>query len=136
MKTNKRKNIVDTYNTIYSVDIVVAKNADYKYLNKYYMYTDGCDLESSINDGVASVTLCTRRSDNKNVIIITWNSDTPRYKIDNKKAYMINTMAHEATHAAVDTWYILDENVDIRHQEPFAYFVGWVAECIYRTISK
>ena len=136
MNSNRRKEIVDTYNTIYSVDIVVAKNIGYKKLNKYYSYSTGEDLEESIENSVATTAKCIRRSDNKPVVLILWNKDLPSYKVDHKKGYMINTMAHEATHAAIDIWDYIGEYIDANHSEPVAYFIGWVTECIYKTITK
>lgn len=135
MKTNK--SIIDTYNTIYSVDIVVAnKYTTVEKLNKLYSYYNGNKLDDDIKDGVCSVCRCKRLSDNHPIILIVWNSDLPSYKVDNKKAYMINTMAHEAVHAALDTWGYMQEFVSKDNQEPFAYYVGWIAECIYKTIIK
>lgn len=39
-------------------------------------------------------------------------------------------IAHEAVHAAMDIFVDLGCRFDAFNQEPFAYLVGWVADCI------
>lgn len=46
------------------------------------------------------------------------------------KAMTPDTIAHEATHVALEIFDYCDCRIDIENQEPFAYLVGWVVKCI------
>ena len=39
-------------------------------------------------------------------------------------------ICHEATHAAIDIFDDCGCRIDAENQEPFAYLVGWIADCI------
>ena len=45
-------------------------------------------------------------------------------------------IAHEATHAALEIFKDCDCRIDYDNQEPFAYLVGWVYECLDDFNSK
>lgn len=51
-------------------------------------------------------------------------------RFPNAKAMTTKVIAHEATHIAVGIFDYIEAPIDIRHQEPFAYLCGWIAECI------
>lgn len=40
------------------------------------------------------------------------------------------TIAHEASHAALNLFKFIGNNVHFDSQEPFAYLCGWIAKCI------
>lgn len=46
------------------------------------------------------------------------------------KAMTTSNIAHESVHAALEIFNDLGCNVDADNQEPFAYLVGWIADCI------
>lgn len=134
MKKNN-KAIINTYKTIYSVDIVVAnKYTTLEQLQKLYCYYDNVELDKDILDGVGSCSRCRRKSDKHPIALIKWNADIPYYKVEDKKAYMINTMSHEALHAAIDIYEYMGQNITFDSTEPLAYLVGWITECIYNTV--
>lgn len=135
--TKKNKTIIDTYPTLYDVDLVVAnKYTTFEQLDKLYKYASGNSIDKDIKDGVASTSICIRKSDNKYCILVCWNDDLPRYKVDNKKKYTIDTIAHESCHVALDIYDYIQEDAKATCSEPFSYLVGWIAGCIYTTISK
>lgn len=135
--TKKNKTIIDTYPTLYDVDLVVVnKYTTVEQLDKLYKYANGNSIDKGIRDGVASTSICIRKSDNKYCVLVCWNADLPRYKVNNKKEYMINTIAHEACHVALDIYDYIQEDAKADCSEPFSYLVGWIAGCIYATISK
>lgn len=49
---------------------------------------------------------------------------------------LVNTCAHEALHAAQDI--LSDKGMRLCNDthEPYAYMVGWIAMCIYKTATK
>lgn len=46
------------------------------------------------------------------------------------KAMTPENIAHEAAHAALEIFDYCGCRIDIGNQEPFAYLVGWVVNCI------
>lgn len=53
-----------------------------------------------------------------------------------RKAATIGTVAHESVHAAMEIFRYVDACCDTENQEPFAYLVGWVADCIKKAMDS
>lgn len=51
-------------------------------------------------------------------------------RFKNKKEMTANVMAHEAVHAAIEIFDYTGCGISYNNQEPFAYLVGWIAQCI------
>lgn len=49
---------------------------------------------------------------------------------------MINTAAHEALHCAGDQLMFRGMNLTEDTHEAYAYLIGWLTECIYKTGMK
>lgn len=49
---------------------------------------------------------------------------------------LVNTCAHEALHAAQDILYDRGMKLCDDTHEAYAYLVGWIAMCIYKTATK
>lgn len=131
------KKHIDTYSTVYGVDVVVAnKWVELKDLQKLYTYSDDKELGDEINDCLASTATCRNRKTGRYVILVKYNSSTDVVGVD-KKLDMINTASHEAFHVLM---YLLDfANQDINHGsnvETQAYYMGWLTEIIYNTWTK
>lgn len=62
----------------------------------------------------------TQKSTNKYGIMIRFSS---------KRIMSVGTMAHESYHATKDILDHVGEKDDVEHQEPFAYLLGWIANC-------
>lgn len=131
-----KKSIIDTYSTIYYVDIVVAnKYTTLDQLKKLYTYSDGVELDESITSAECTSSTCTRKSDNKDVILIKHNKDSKIKSID-KTVDLVNTVCHEAGHAVLDIYEHMHQSVCNCSSEPFCYLLGYIAECAYKTLSK
>ena len=133
----KKKAIIDTYETLYDVDIVVAnKHVTLEKLQKLYTYPDGVVLDDYIINAMACSAIVKRISDNKTCVLIKDNKETS-IKGKDKKADRINTIAHESLHAV---FYIYENFMDQKlcacSQEPACYLIGFIAECVYKTLSK
>lgn len=129
-------NIVDTYNTIYEIDLVVANiDTTLEELKKTYCYSDGVELDSAITDGYATTSCCINKKTNKQSILVKHNKQSD-IKGEDKKIALINTCAHEAVHVFLDIHRSIGEGVCLECQEPTAYFIGWATECIYKTLTK
>lgn len=136
MKNNKNKSYIDTYETIYPVYIVVAnRHTTLEQLKKLYKYSDGVELDEEVMQNMCITCTCTRKSDNRPVILIKYNRDSA-IKGTNKSIDLVNTCAHEATHAVLDIYSYIGDNVDSKEQEHTAYFIGYVAGCMYETLTK
>ena len=134
MKSNI--SIIDTYTTIYYVDIVVAnKYTTLEELKELYTYSDGVELDDSILAAECCTATCKRISDNKDVILIKDNKDSALKGID-KQVEFINTVCHEAGHAVLDIYEHMQQQVCNCSSEPFCYLLGYVAECIFKTLKK
>lgn len=48
----------------------------------------------------------------------------------------MNQISHEAVHVAMDIFDYIGASPDLKNQEPFAYLVGWVADCCQNVLSN
>ena len=132
----QKKAIIDTYETLYDIDIVVAnRQVSLDKLRKLYTYGDGVMLDDFIIDGLATTAVVKRISDNKTCILIKDNKDTDVKSID-KKLDHINTIAHESLHAVLDIYDIINQKICTCSPEPMCYLIGYIAECVYKTLTK
>ena len=131
-----KKSFIDTYETIYPVHLVVAnENVTLEQLKELYCYADDKELDDSIMNAVCTTSRCKRKDDDRNISLVKFNHPTRVKNID-IKADMINTYAHEATHVALDIYDFIREQISVDYQEQLAYLIAWIAECIYKTLSK
>ena len=136
----KKQPHLDTYTTVYPIDIVVANEyVTAKQLQELFTYSDGSEIEDSFLDKsytATTVGFFRRRSDGKLVSFIVYLRDTD-VKTD-IKADRVNTYAHEAAHAAMDIFKYIGATISsyTDDQEAFAYLIGYIAECIYKTVNK
>lgn len=132
-KKNSRA-IINTYSTIYDIDIIVAnKHVTLKQLQRLYTYSNGETLDDEIITPQACTCAMYRKSDNMLCILVKHNRDTSIKK--NKLLDLYNTAAHEAAHVALRIYEIIDER-SFESQEPFAYLVGFITEHIIETWTR
>lgn len=134
-KKNSRA-IIDTYETIYFVDLVVAnKHTTLEQLKKLYCYPDGVELNEDILGGDCSSTPVVRISDNKDCCLVKYNRAT-RIKSIPKNEDLIDVIAHEAGHVVLDIYNHMGQQICSCSSEPFCYLLGYIAVCIYKTFTK
>ena len=132
----QKKAIIDTYETLYGIDIVVAnRQVSLEKLQKLFVYNDGATIDNFIIDGLATTCVVKRISDNKTCVLIKDNKDTDVKSVDKKLDY-INTIAHESLHATLDIYDIISQKVCTCTPEPMCYLIGYIAECVYKTLTK
>jgi hypothetical protein len=130
------KSIIDTYSTIYFVDVAVAnKYVTLEELKELYTYADGVELDEAILECQCTTTACIRKSDNKSVVLIKYNHDSIIKGVDNKVDF-INTICHEAGHVVLDIYDHMGQKICNCSSEPFCYLLGYIAECAYKTLTK
>lgn len=131
-----KNSIIDTYTTIYYVDIVVAnKYTTLDQLKELYVYSDGEELDDRVTSCQCTTSTCIRKSDHKDCILIKDNRDCKIVGID-KTLDLINTIAHESGHAVLDIYEHMNQQICNCSPEPFCYLLGYIAECVYKTLTK
>ncbi len=81
---------------------------------------DGCI--NDMDDCYAyTVNVKIRKLDNRGGVLIRFGS---------RKDLSTQIIAHESVHAAMNIFDYVDAVADTKNQEPLAYLVGWVADCI------
>lgn len=133
---NKKKARIDTYSTIYDMDIVVANElVTLKKLRELFEYRDGKELEECYIDWDVVTGSLKRKSDGAYVVLIKFNRISDGFVSSGDKLLdMIDVCTHEATHAALDIYNSVSAAVDMENQENFAYFVAYIAERAAKTL--
>lgn len=118
---DKKKCIIDKYNTVYGFNLFVILNPDRSVVDKRFSFRD--DSSSIMDDEWADYTAYTVRgaydlSNNEDCEIIVIN------KLNNT-GEDVNTFAHESFHAAVDILEACHIKLTDDTNEVFAYLIGY-----------
>lgn len=109
---------------IYPRKVLVAKGGEKKNIAELFEDADGdpywLNNATVKNSYALTFEVADRKSGNYGVLV--W-MHTP-------KAASTGTLAHEADHAANFIFKSIDAKVDAENDEPHAYLVGWITECI------
>lgn len=129
---DKKKCIIDKYNTVYGFNLFVIINPDKTVVDKRFVFKD--DDTSIIDDEWQEYAAYTVRGAYDKTIgeyceIIVIN------KLKNTSDD-INTFAHESFHAAVDVLEACHIKLTEDTNEVFAYLIGYFTECVNKTASK
>ena len=138
---NKKKMIVDKYNTVYSFDVYVVLNPYKDELDKLFQWSERENIKSEKNDNSIyddknkkySAYSCIGVIDKSNgrrcfVVIIN--------NIGTDELYDINTVSHEAFHITMELLNACDMQYSEDNCEAYAYLQGYITECIYKTAKK
>ena len=138
---NKKKMIVDKYNTVYSYDVYVVLNPSKDELDKLFKWSESDNIKSEKNDNSIydeknkkySAYSCIGVIDKSNgrrcfVVIIN--------NIGSDELYDINTVSHEAFHITMELLNACDIQYSEDNCEAYAYLQGYITECIYKTAKK
>ena len=138
---NKKKMIVDKYNTVYSFDVYVVLNPSKDELDKLFKWSESDNIKSEKNDSSIydeknkkySAYSCIGVIDKSNgrrcfVVIIN--------NIGTDELYDINTVSHEAFHITMELLNACDIQYSEDNCEAYAYLQGYITECIYKTSKK
>ena len=140
---NKRKAYIDVYKSIYPLELVVVNGSvTLEQLRKQYCEIDGTEIEDFNRTRFSAVTFKGIRKSDEHRVVIVWlqNPEDIYYpkgtsKTD-KHISFAGIVSHEASHAALSTYDTIAEGICTVDQEPFAYYLQWIVECIYKTMSK
>ena len=129
---DKKKCIIDRYNTVYGFDLFVILNPDKSIVDKRFSFRN--DESSIMDDEWSDYTAYTVRGaydkitgEDCEIIVINKLKNT---------SDDINTFAHESFHAAVDILEACHIKLSEDTNEVFAYLIGYFTECVNKTASK
>lgn len=133
---NKKKARIDTYSTIYDMDVVVANElVGLKKLRELFEYTDGKELEDLYAEWDIVTGLVKRKSDGAYTVLVKFNKFSDSFVSSGDRTLdTVDVCSHEATHAAIDIYNCVSATIDTENQENFAYFVAYIAERIAKTL--
>lgn len=108
---------------IYPRKLWVVKGGDVDSLKDMFTQTDGKELDFKGSSQYLATTCNVMMKDESRLLgeLIYFTS---------VKQMNAENISHEATHAALDIFSDLGCEVHYDNQEPFAYLVGWIADCI------
>ena len=130
---NKKKIIVDKYNTVYGFDVYVVLNPSKDGLDKLFKWEEN---DSSIYDdknkkySAYSCMGVIDKSNGRRCFVVIINS------IGTDDLFDINTVSHEAFHITMDLLDACDMQYSEDNCEAYAYLQGYITECIYKTAKK
>ena len=138
---NKKKMIVDKYNTVYSFDVYVVLNPSKGELDKLFKWSESDNIKSEENDNSIydeknkkySAYSCIGvidKSNGRRCFVVIINS------LGTDELYDINTVSHEAFHITMELLNACDMQYSEDNCEAYAYLQGYITECIYKTAKK
>ena len=138
---NKKKMIVDKYNTVYSFDVYVVLNPSKDELDKLFKWSESDNIKSEKNDNSIyddknkkySAYSCIGvidKSNGRRCFVVIINS------LGTDELYDINTVSHEAFHITMELLNACDMQYSEDNCEAYAYLQGYITECIYKTAKK
>ena len=131
---------IDIYETMYDVNIAVCnrKCTDEDIINNF-LTSDGKEItEEYLSTKPTTSAYTFRAIDKRNkyaTFVVRILNTYGKTKLE-RDTDLINTIAHEAMHVVLDTFNKMDEVVSVHVQEPYAYYIGWICECIYKSYKK
>jgi hypothetical protein len=139
----KRKAYIDVYKSMYPLELVVVNGSvTLEQLRKQYCEIDGTEIEDFDRSRWSAVTFKGIRKSDEHRVVIVWlqNPEDVYYvkgttRLEKEQSY-VSVIAHEAAHVALTTYSTIGEGICTVDQEPFAYYMQWILECIYKTMSK
>lgn len=115
---------VNIFDTIYPRRIIVIIGGTIKDINKEYKQRNGEEI--IWDDTWAAVTIKAINSKNE-CCVVMW--------FPFKKYLDMNTIVHESLHTMFHIYNDMDVKIDYKNQEPHNYFLGWIVDCVQKTIK-
>ena len=131
---------IDIYETMYDVNIAVCnrKCTDKDIINNF-LTSDGKEItEEYLSTKPTTSAYTFRAIDKRNkyaTFVVRILNTYGKTKLE-RDTDLINTIAHEAMHIVLDAFDKMGEIVSVHVQEPYAYYIGWICECIYKSYKK
>ena len=117
----KKFRIYEFHPQIYPRRLWVAKGGTFEDIKTRFAAYNGEELGEP-SDAIAVTYIVQTRDDNRYLGHLIW--------FPSAKDMTSSIMAHEAFHASMDLFGMIGCKMHYDNQEPFAYLVGWVVDCI------
>lgn len=114
---------------IYPRRLFVAVGDIPEILKDEFRFPDGTDFKIE-NEFLASSSSVVRKRDGTQGVLV-WFRFPPEKAEDT-----VDTVAHESAHAANMIFGSLGIEFSTENDEHYAYFVGWIARCVYEALNK
>ena len=130
-----KKKYIDVYKSMYPLELIVAnKNVTLDDLKKKFVYSDGVELDDFVTRCAATTCMVKYKGKDTYGCLVKYNYPDP--EAESKTMDLIDSASHEAMHVLLDTYDFISDTVCTKHQEPAAYYMGWITTNIYRTWTK
>lgn len=115
-------------------DLYVCVNPNFNKLKTLFKFSDDYDIERDFegSNGMTFYLIKNVKEDRLCILVILNMKSLSEYDTDQA----INTIAHEAFHVAHETLNYCGVEFTANANETYAYFIGWAAQCIYKTYIK
>ena len=134
----EKKSRIDIYETPYEIYLAIAnKYTTLKELQEIFTYSDGVELDENIiedsngNKFLGVTVTVKRKSDNRQFILVKYIEETS-VKVEDKLLDLINLADHEACHVIFDIYKSIGQEVNLEHQEEFAYQKAYITTLILK----
>ncbi len=131
MKNKKR---IDTYNTVYDIDYIVANQyITLEDLKEDYIYSDDVELDNQILECYATTSTIRNKHTGAYCVLVKFNKYTSRKDMD-KLLDLINTSSHEAVHVILDIYKACNVKIQYDNPEPVCYELANIVTNITKTL--
>lgn len=130
---NKKKMIVDKYNTVYCFDVYVVLYPNKDELDKRFEWLDDHSSiydEDNLKLSAYSCIGVIDKSNGRQCFVVIIN------ELGVDELFDINTISHEAFHVTMDLLNECRLPYSDDSCEAYAYLQGYLTECIYKTAKK
>jgi len=121
-----KSKIHEFYSEIYPRKLWVVKGLNKKDLNNTFAYRNGSEIEFEYENGNESLATVFPN------VILKDNGKYGYLVFIHSSNISVGAIAHEAVHVATELFSEIGAIHTKDNQEPFAYLVGWIADCIYQ----
>lgn len=131
-KTTKKK-VIDKYDPqIYPRQLWVSKNVTMSDVCKRFSNRDDSELDKSWDPTEGTFTLCVKDKQTGKYGLLVNFADWAL----GDKSQLVNYVTHEAEHVKSSIFDDIGLITNPDSQEADAYLIGWIAQCIYETVTK
>lgn len=125
--------MVDIYDlTIYPCKLSVC--TDFKEFKKRFRYENSNKDIEAIPDDYLAVTYSLLEEKRTKDLVFAVVVLSNLKNLGGSK--IVEVVSHEASHVATKMFEWLGIHLDVNNDEPYAYLLGYVASCIWKTVSK
>ena len=124
------------FNLVVCNDSITLEDINKEYCGEYDDEGYEKNFEYDVSNTDAITTVLYTRKDHQPVYFCWYTHNMKLIPNDSEDECLINTISHESYHIIFDLIADKGDKLVDDNQEAAAYLLGWVAECIYKTVKK